>query len=371
MTPDDAGGTGNHSRTSPKVTRRERDATPLRLSDRQASVLRAVVASYVGEAGPIGSKTIAHLLPVALSPASVRNTLAELASAGLVEKPHHSSGSVPTESGLRRFVDELMAPADLSRAEQRDIDYRFEVEENDGVVSAASALLSQHTRQLGFVFAPRLDRVVLRHVSLVRVASDRLLIVLVTATGVVRRIIDADRDLDQARLDRIAALLSERVAGRTLAQVRSRIEQEAAALRREANALLRKALELGRRALAATGDEPVDLVIETRLTLLEQPEFSDPRRLRDLFQALETKQRLLEVLNQVLEPDGRVIVAIGEELDDPALRHCALVASPYGGGPGREPLGALGVIGPSRMDFGRVVPLVEYLSEAVTGKLSA
>lgn len=340
------------------------------ITERRAAVLRAVVASYVGAAAPVGSQMIANLLPVPLSSASVRNTLAELTQLGLVEKPHRSSGRVPTEAGLRVFIDELLEPADLPRFEQRDIDYAFETAEADGVAAAASRLLSRYTRQLGFVLAPRADRAVLRHVSLVRVSSDRLLVVLLSDTGVVRRVIDSDPDLDQAQLDRMATLLSERVAGRTLHSVRAFIERERRDLQREANAMLARALELGRRALAETVSEPADLIIETRLTLLDQPEFSDPRRLRDLFEALETKTRLLEVLDDVIKPDG-VSVAIGEELDDPALRRCALVVSPYGGGEGREPLGMLGVIGPSRMDFARVISLVDYLSQGVTGKLSA
>ncbi len=353
-----------------RASPRERATRSVTITERRAAVLRAVVASYVGAAAPVGSQMIAHLLPVPLSAASVRNTLAELAQLGLVEKPHRSSGRVPTEAGLRVFVDELLAPAEVPRSEQRDIDYAFEAAESDGVVAAASRMLSRYSHQLGFVSAPRVDRAVLRHVSLVRVSSERLLVVLVSDTGILRRVIDADPDLDQGRLDQMATLLSERVAGRTLRTVRAHIEREARELRREANAMLARTLELGRRALAATDGEPADLIIETRLTLLDQPEFSDPRRLRDLFEALETKTRLLEVLDDVLEPDG-VSVAIGEEIDDPALRRCALVASSYGGGAGREPLGVLGVIGPSRMDFARVIPLVEYLSKGVTVKLIA
>lgn len=340
------------------------------ITDRQAAVLRAVATSYVGGGAPVGSKMIAHLLPIPLSSASVRNTLAELTELGLVEKPHRSSGRVPSEAGLRIFVDALLAPSNLARAEQRDIDYDVAQAEGDTIVSAASRLLSQHTRQLGFVSAPRVDRVLLRHVSLVRVASDRLLVVLVTDTGVLRRTIDADPDLDQRILDRMATLLSERVAGRTLSEVRSRLAREARRLRREANAVLVRAIELGRKAVAQAPAEATDLIIENRVTLLDQPEFSDSRRVRDLFEALEAKTGLVEVLDEVLATDG-VSVAIGEELDDPALRRCALVASQYGGSAGREPLGVLGVIGPSRMDFARVIPLVEYLSERVTGRLSA
>ena len=238
-------------------------------------------------------------------------------------------------------------------------------------MSAASEVLSEHTKQLGFVIAPRFARMNVRHVSLVRLSSERVLVVLVTASGVaMRRVIDADHELDQPSLDRVASSLTEKVAGRTLADVRRDLEREAQELRRDANALLAWTLELGRRAFEACDDEEGDLVIATRMALLDQPEFRDPRRLRELFEALEEEERILGVLRQILAPDG-VSVAIGEELEDPGLRRCALVVSPYGGGPGHRPLGVLGVIGPSRMDFSRVIPLVDYCSEVVTGRLSA
>jgi heat-inducible transcriptional repressor len=308
---------------------------------------------------------------MALSSASIRNTLAELAELGLVEKAHHSAGRVPSESGLRRFVNELLAPVDLAASQRRDIAYRVDDAVGDAVVPVASGLLSQHTRQLGFVLAPRLELLVLRHVSLVRLSTEKLLVVLVTDTGAAYRcIIDADPGLAQPELDRIAGLLNERVAGRTLGEVRERLVREARALRRQADRLRLLAIELGIRALGAARGDAADLVIETHLTLLEQPEFSDPRRVRDLFEALETKERLLEVLDRMLARQG-VTVAIGEEIEDPALRRCAVVARGYGSGPGDAPLGILGVIGPSRMDFSRVIPLVDYLSEVVTGKLSA
>jgi heat-inducible transcriptional repressor len=339
------------------------------LSDRQAAVLRALATSYVGEAGAVGSQTIAHLLPVMLSSASVRNTLAELTDLGLVEKAHHSSGRVPTELGLRVFVDALLAPADLSASQRRDIAYGMEDAEAGAAVARASDLLSRHSRQLGFVVAPRLERLVLQHVSIVRLARERLLVVLVSDTGSAhRRVIHDEIQCEQAELDRIAALLSERVAGRTLTEVRERIEIEARALRREANRLLARALALGRLAFSRPAEPEADLVIETRRELLDQPEFADPRRVRDLFEAIETKERLLEVIDRLVDSCG-VSVGIGDELEDPALRRCAVVAASYGGEPDGAPLGALGVIGPSRMDFARVIPLVHYFAELVTGKL--
>jgi heat-inducible transcriptional repressor len=331
-------------------------------------VLRAVVTGYVGEASPIGSRTIASLLPTQLSAASVRSVFAELEDLGLLEKPHASAGRIPTERGLRLFVDALLPHADLGALERREIAWRLGDVDADEVLRVTSALLSRHTRQLGFVVTPRLDRVVLRHVSLVRLSSERLLVILVSNTGTAhRRVVETPEPLSQAALDAIGAVLSERVEGRTLPEVRERLAREAEALQHQANRLLALAVAVGRRALAVDDDAAVDLVIETRLALLDQPEFRDPRRVRDLFEAVETKALLLEVLDRMLEQEG-VRVAFGEELDEPGLRHCALVAARYGG-PGGA-LGTLGVIGPSRMDYPRIVALVSYLARAIGEKLS-
>jgi heat-inducible transcriptional repressor len=343
------------------------------LSPRQASVLRAIVHAYVGEAAPIGSQTLTHLLPMHISPASVRTTLAELAGMGLVEQPHTSSGRIPTEQGLRLFIDRLLDPKQLDASnvasyEMRNISYSVDEAEPDSVVNVASQLLSECTRQLGFVVAPRFERIVLSRISLVRLSSERVLVVLISNSGGVhRRVIACDGEWGQSELDRTAVLLSERAAGRTLVELRAALIEESERLRDRAGELLARAIDLGRRAVAA-GDDEVDLVIETRLALLDQPEFHDPQRLRDLFAALETKERLLEVLDHMLDSSG-VSVAFGDEVDEPGLHHCALVASHYGGPD--APLGMLGVIGPVRMDYERVIPVVDYLSQVITGRLVA
>jgi len=341
----------------------------LALTERQRSVLRAVVLAYLGDSGPIGSATIAQLLPLNLSPATIRNTLAELGALGLVKQRHTSAGRVPSERGLRLFVDELQSREVLPAYEMRTIASRLADSDGEGAMHVASQILSERTRQLGFVVAPRLDRVVLRHVSLVRLSSDRLLVVLISQAGAAhRRVIADDGSGDQAELDRIAAALGERAAGRTLAEVHERLSQEAKALRRHAGHLLSRMVELGLRALASPASADADVVIESRLALLAQADFHDPSRIRDVLVAVETKERLLELLDKTLDGDG-VSVAFGEELEEPSLHDCALVASRYGG-PG-APLGVLGVIGPSRMNYARVIPLVRYLSEVITGKLCA
>lgn len=339
------------------------------LSERQAAVLRAMVMAYLGEGAPVGSTKLSHLMPVSISSASIRYTMAELAELGLVEKPHASSGRLPTLQGLRLFVDQLLDPGDLASYEKRAIAWSVDEAEAGAVPAVASQLLSERARGVGFVVTPRIDRTPLRRIGLVRLSSQRLLVVLVSKTGAAQhRVIEDDGALSQPELERIATLLSERGAGRTLPEVRALLAREARALRHAADRLLARALEIGARVLETPSSDPEDLVIATRLALLDQPEFQDPRRLRELFGALEERDRLLEILGRLLDRQG-VRVVFGDEMDEPSLQGCALVTTPYGGG--SPPLGALGVIGPRRMDFGRVIALVTYLSDLVTEKLNA
>ena len=338
------------------------------LSERQELVLRAIVASYVAEAAPVGSQSVSHLVPVHLSAASIRNTMAELGELGLLEKPHRSAGRVPTARGLRVFVDRL-EPQRLGEFERRNLAGSVEEAEPDALMRTASRLLSEGTRQLGFVVAPRLEQVALRHVTLVRLSRSRVLVVLVSETGeALRRIIDDEESGGQAELDRIAGALAERIAGRTLEEVRDALAREVRALRSRARSALERAVWLGWRALSAQGDDGgADLVIATRLALLDQPEFRDPDRVRQLFGALEDGESLLRVLEKVIGTGG-LTVALGDELEEPELRQLAFVAAPYGSGDGRH--GVLGVVGSWRMDYARAIALVDYLSRLVSAKLS-
>jgi heat-inducible transcriptional repressor len=344
------------------------DETLPRLTERQAMVLRAIVAGYVGEAAPVGSRSLSHVLPVALSSASIRNTMSELAALGLVEKPHRSAGRMPTDLGLRVFVDRLV-PRSLDDFERRELAGSVDEIDPEALLRNASHALSQRTRQLGFLTAPRGARVVVRHVSLVRLSTEKLLAVLVSDTGAtLRRVLDDATSGDQAELDRLAAALCERIAGRTLAAARDALANEVAALRSRAEGLLERAIHLGLRALAASGDvdELGDLVIATRLALLDQPEFRDPETLRQLFGALEARESLLAIVRKLIEAKD-VTVMFGEDLDGSDLRQLALVVAPYGAG--ASPRGVVGVIGPRRMDYPRVVPLVGYVSRLVSERL--
>ena len=319
-------------------------------------MLRAVVSCFAHDAMPIASDAIAALLPVQLSPQSVRNTLAELEELGLVEKPHRSAGRIPTARGMRAFVDQLLPERELGSFEKRDA--RERLEGGASIDASASRLLSERTRLLGFVVPPRLEEVVLRHLSFARLSSERVLAVLVSHTGrTYQRVLEHGGSGDQAELDRMAAALCERLAGRALREIRSQLVAEAAALRTRADLLLERLV----RDLPLSADATdQDVVIATRLALLDQPEFHDPARVRALLRAVEDKERLLALLDQILGGSG-VRVAFGAELGEQELEGLAFVAARYGK-PGASS-GTLGVIGPGRMDFARVIPLVRYVSQ--------
>jgi heat-inducible transcriptional repressor len=255
--------------------------------------------------------------------------------------------------------------------------------------------------------APRVEHLRMRTLHLVAVADQRVLAILVTETGgVVRRIFDFPERLTSRELEQAAGILARRVAGRTLNSLRRQLEQERERLRGEADRWLHRVWALGMQTWESEeGSEGEDLVIATRIALFDQPEFSDPERVRGLFAALETNQKLLGLLRQLASADTGLAqvgwsVSLGQILGEPSLSDCALVAMPYGSlpakdrrlgmaargrgadrygsdagasEPGREDgsLGVLGVIGPQRMDYGRVIPLVSYCAELVTRKLLA
>jgi heat-inducible transcriptional repressor len=339
-------------------------AAPGLLSDRQGYVLRAVVSCFVRDAAPVASDTIASLLPVHLSPQSVRNTLGELEELELVGKPHRSAGRVPTARGMRAFVDQLLRLRELGSFEKRDV--VGQLEEGSSLDESASRLLSERTRLLGFVVPPRIEEVVLRHLSFARLSSERVLAVLVSQSGrAYQRVIEHAGSGDQPELDRMAAALCERLVGSTLREIRSRLVAEAAALRTRADLLLER---LVRDLPLAADASDQDVVIATRLALLDQPEFHDPARVRALLRAVEDKERLLLLLDQVLNARG-VHVAFGAELGEHELEGLAFVATRYGR-PGASS-GTLGVIGPGRMDFARVIPLVRYVSQLLSEQARA
>jgi len=329
------------------------------LPARFAEVLLAVLRGYVESGQPVGSRGALDLGGLPISPASVRSAMVELMELGLLEQPHTSAGRVPTDAAFRLWVEQLRreprsdarVPARLARglAEPRD--------SSAAALQHAADLLTEATGQLGFSLAVESDELRLVQVHFVRVSSERVTALLVSDAGAVRTRLLDERDTDQRRLDRMSAELSRLVAGLTLEEARARLSDEIDGDRQRRDALWRETLALGARGLEAGAPAAAELYVGDRSRLLDQPEFADGERLREVLRALEEKQRMLGLLDKLISAGG-VRVAIGQELGDPGVARCAVVAEQLG----PLPLRGLGVIGPVRMRYDRIIPMVRYVS---------
>ncbi|ADK85429.1 heat-inducible transcription repressor HrcA [Desulfarculus baarsii DSM 2075] len=335
------------------------------LSDRSKLILAAVVANYIATAEPVGSRTISRQDYVDLSPATVRNVMADLEEMGLLEQPHVSAGRVPTNEGLRLYVDTILQVGELE--DQAKLMIHRALDENqaydlNGLLKTAGKALSDVNRLAAVVAAPNPDNDVFRQMEFVRLSESLILVVMVTRSGVVQnRVILSDEDVSQENLDKCTRYLNSLMGELTLSQVRKRVAKEMAKEKNRFDAVLGRALRLGQKALQGQGDG--DLFIEGRTNLMEAPEFADVGRLRAIFQAFEEKSTLLRLLERALEARG-VRIFIGSEGLLSGLDGLTAVTASYGGQD--SPSGALAVIGPTRMDYSKVIATVDYTARLVS-----
>lgn len=338
------------------------------LSERAGTLLRTLVAMHIRDGQPVGSATLREEAGLTVSPATVRNAMSELEELGFLRSPHTSAGRVPTAQGYRFFVDTLLKldehpwTEDLSalRAELNpDRDSR-------DLVQIASTLLSGITRQAGLVTVPRPAQQPLRQVEFLPLAEDRVLVILVlNQREVQNRIIHTRRRFSEGELRDAAGQINERFAGRELKDVQVTLQSELEAARSRLDAELSDSLELARSALAED-EAPQDYVIVGARRLLQNACAEELDRVRELMAALERKQDLLHLLEQCSAAQG-VKIFIGEEAGADAFDDYSLVTAPYGDG--SRTLGVLGVIGPTRMAYDRVIPVVDVTSRLLSSAL--
>ena len=338
------------------------------LDDRGARVLRLVVEDYIETAEPVGSRTISKKMGQVLSPATIRNIMSDLEEMGYLCQPHTSAGRIPTGAGFRYYVNHLLARRQLPRSE-RDL-LKKAAEEGlagaDDVVRPASRLLSNLSRHACVVVISRFSHQALQSVSLLRASSNRILLVSVLQGGWVQhRLIEEDPGLTNEELEKINGYLNEIAVGLTLPQLRVKILNEMKKEKVRYDKLMRKALLLSARAL----DDSLsgDVYIEGRAKILEQPEFAeDMQKLKRILHAFEEKHVILRLLDAALESDA-VQVSIGSENSVEGLPEISVVASGYH--QGEAATGSIGLIGPVRMDYSRVIPLVEYTARLLSSTL--
>jgi heat-inducible transcriptional repressor len=340
------------------------------LRPRQQAVLRALIEQYVATAEPVASAQVVRDRNVSMSAATARSVMGQLTDLGLLSQPHTSAGRVPTDLAFRHYADGILRESLASTADPDDRRLPLARElakssgEMDALLRRAVDLLSESTGQLGFFMAARPDNLVVRDVHFVRLSSERVMALLVSERGMVQSRIFDERESDSRELERVGSRLGEFIAGCTLAEARARLTAALEEDRSRSGRLWPKVLALG--ALSVAGGPEVSLYLADKVHLLAHPEFAQVERLRALLAAVEEKERMVRLLDKILRAEA-LAVNIGDELDDPNIRECALVTAPLGDSPA---LGGLGVLGPVRMPYDKVIPLVRSLSLLVNRYLS-
>ena len=343
------------------------------LNDRSREVFRRVVESYLSSGDPVGSRTLTRSMTERLSAATIRNVMQDLEILGLLDSPHVSAGRVPTQQGLRLFVDSLLEMGTVAAEDRNLMDAALTTGQQDvsSLLDHVSSALSAITNGASLVLSPKQDAAI-RHIEFVSLAPDRALVVLVFANGhVENRMIVPPKGQTPSSMREAANFLNAFAEGKTLAELRRNIGQEISRRRQEIDSLARELVESGL-AIWQNSDEPQDrlperLIVRGRSNLLaDSSEAQDIDRIRRLFDDLERKRDIADFLDLTEGGEG-VRIFIGSENKLFSLSGSSLVVSPYMNAD-RQIIGAVGVIGPTRLNYGRIVPIVDYTAQLV-GKL--
>jgi heat-inducible transcriptional repressor len=338
------------------------------LEPRAAELLKLLVERYIHDGQPVGSRTLSRARGLELSPATIRNIMADLDELGLVSSPHTSAGRVPTTRGYRYFVNELLAPERLSERDEEMIARELLPHAGEGdLLQAASGLLSSLTRMAGVVTVPRRNLAVLRRVEFLPLSDRRVLAILVVNQHEVQnRVLHTDRDYAADELERFANAINQHFVGQELVRLRQSLLDDVAAAKVRVDQTLLQAVAMAEQALTDGGGH--DYVLAGGSNLMAFQELADVQRLRGLFDALDRKRELLHLFDQCLGAEGLQIF-IGDESGYKVLDELSVVTAPYTVN-GRV-AGVLGVIGPTRMAYSRIIPLVTETARLLSKGLKA
>lgn len=344
------------------------------LDRRSRDIFRRLVDTYLETGEPVGSRTISRILPSGLSPASVRNVLMDLEEVGLIFSPHASAGRVPTEAGLRFFVDAVMEVGAVAPDERARIDAQIAVSNRqrrvEDVLGEATMLLSGLSHCAGVVMAPKMNSR-LKHIEFVNLAPGRALVILVGEDGAVEnRVIDVPPGLPPSTFTRATNYLSTRFQGKTIAEVQRFMGEEVENLRHELDELSARIVEAGIAVWSGAGDpDAKTLIVKGQANLLENTTaIDDLDRIRRLFDDIENKRELVQLLGLAEGGEG-VRIFIGSENRLFSLSGSSLIVAPYRNSE-EKIVGVLGIIGPTRMNYARIIPMVDYTAKAVGRLLS-
>lgn len=334
------------------------------LNLRSQNILEAIVEDYIASAVPVGSRAISKRHTLDLSPATVRNVMADLEEMGFLCSPHTSAGRIPTSKGFHYYIDSLLEVRELSISEKARLtnSYQFQGMRMEDVMQEVGRVLSGISSYTGLVMAPKFSSTVFRQIEFVRLSHGRLLVIFVSETGLVQnKVIESKVDWSQNDLERITNYLNHTLPGLTIQQIRAQLAEEVQQERDRFDQLRKQALQLSKAALDEEIEDSVYVAGTSRM--LEQPEFSTPEQMKKIFQTLESKQQLIELLDRSQAAEG-VQIFIGSQNQHNSIEGCSLISSPFSGKKGA--IGTLGVIGPVRMDYSQVIPIVDFTAQLVS-----
>jgi len=338
-----------------------------RVSERAQHFLKALIERYIRDGQPVGSRTLSKDMGMELSPATVRNIMADLEDMGLVSSPHTSAGRVPTVSGYRLFIDSLITIKQLAKWEVDEMRRQLDsVGDASVLVESTSQLLSGVTHLAGVVMMPRHERNAFKQIEFLPLSANRVLAILVTSEGEVHnRIINTDRRYSPAQLEQAANYLNEMFTGHDIQDVRKRLLAELKSTHEHMDRVMMRALAMAQQVVeAAEGAD--DCFIAGQTNLMEFTELASMERLKQLFDAFTEKNQILHLLDRCIDAEG-VQIFVGEESGYQLLDDCSLVTAPYC--IEDQVVGVLGVIGPTRMDYQRVIPIVEVTARLLSAAL--
>ncbi|MBN1569092.1 MAG: heat-inducible transcription repressor HrcA [Acidobacteria bacterium] len=333
-------------------------------NERNREILHWVIATFIMTGKPVGSRRIARQSREQLSAATVRNIMADLEEMGYLHQPHASAGRVPTDKAYRFYVDYLLKRRDISPRDRGIIDRDLRLDDGaEHLMARASQVLSRVSKNVGIVVSPPISRVALKHLQFVRLADDRILVILVSRAGIVQnRVIHYRDGISQTELDRAARYIAENFKDKTLLEIRTQIlkmiQQEQALY----DKFMQQIIALSTQAFSVTEKQlDAEVYLDGASNLIKTPEFSDINKMKLLFETIEEKSRLAALISRCIEGDTQEVrITIGAENALQGIEDCALITSPYV--VDEKTHGSLGILGPTRMEYARAISLVDYVA---------
>lgn len=344
------------------------------LNEREREVLELIIQNFILTANPVGSRFLAKHSDLGLSDATIRNVMADLEEEGYITHPHTSAGRIPTDKGYRFYVNDMMRIGQLSQAERLKIDQNIEqlvadkTTQSDDILRVTSKILGQISKQIGVVLSPKLSTGVFEKLELVPLSSSKVMVIISIRSGLVKTImLEVRAEISRQKLDELARALNERLSGLTLEQIRQTFAERVADYE-DRSGLLRIFIDFADKVF---DEQPQTerVHISGKENLLAQPEFEQPEKMRGIIELIENEKVIVHLLEETSasEPSDSVTIRIGKENLDSKMKECSIVTAQYSVG---DAIGTVGVIGPTRMNYAKVVRVIDYIAKRLSQTLS-